>query len=245
MLGLMRPTEGRVELFGRSPRDLRSRMRVGALPQVSKVPDTLRVREHLRLFSSYYPRPVPIDELLEVTGLVGLADRPYGKLSGGEQRRLAFALALCGDPELLFLDEPTVGMDVESRRAFWASVRGLIERGRTILLTTHYLEEADALADRIVVLDRGRIVADGTATAIKERVSTRRIRLRSRVGPDEIRALDHVELVRGDRNGLEIFTAQPERVVRALLERDPELADLEVTRAALEDAFVALTKGAA
>jgi ABC-2 type transport system ATP-binding protein len=146
---------------------------------------------------------------------------------------------------MLFLDEPTVGMDVETRRAFWGRIRALADRGRTILLTTHYLEEADALADRIVVLNRGRIVADGTATAIKARVTARRIRCRSSLRLAEIQALDHVDLARGDREGFEIFTASPERVVRDLLTRDAELIDLEVTSAALEDAFLALTQGVA
>ncbi|HXV74928.1 MAG TPA: ABC transporter ATP-binding protein [Candidatus Polarisedimenticolaceae bacterium] len=245
MLGAQRPTSGRVELFGRSPADAESRMRVGAMLQVAKVPETLRVAEHVALFSSYYPKRVPLDEVLEVVGLAGLADRAYGKLSGGEQRRLAFALALCGDPEMLVLDEPTVGMDVEARRSFWERVRALADDGRTILLTTHYLEEADALADRIVVLNHGRIVADGSAGEIKARVTARRIRCRSRLGLDEIRRLDRVELARSDRQALEIFTSSPESVVRELLARDPTLTDLEVTSAALEDAFLALTRGAA
>lgn len=241
LLGLKRPTAGRAELFGGPPSDLASRMRVGAMMQVSKVPETLRVREHLELFSSYYPKSIPLPELIEAAGLDGLENRHYGKLSGGQQQRLALAIALCGDPDLLFLDEPTVGMDVASRRLFWERIRKLADEGRTLLLTTHYLEEADSLADRVVVLQRGRIVADGTPESIKSRVMTRRVLCRTRVTLEEIRDLPGVDRVRQDRARFEIFTRTPERVVRELMNRDQALSDLEVGGAALEEAFLALT----
>ena len=136
LLGVKTPSSGRAELFGCSPRDMRSRMRVGVMMQASKVPETLKVHEHIRLLSSYYPKQVPLKELLQIAGLEGLEQRTYGKLSGGEQQRLAFALALCGDPDMLFLDEPTVSMDVASRRVFWQRIRTLAAQGRTILKFT-------------------------------------------------------------------------------------------------------------
>ena len=167
MLGLTRPTAGAARLFGSDPQDVEARRRTGVMLQVAKVPETLRVRENLELFRSYYRNPMGLDDALAAAGLGKLADRKYGELSGGQQQRVQFALAICGNPELLFLDEPTVGLDVIARRAFWQEVRRLRENGRGVLLTTHYLEEADALADRVVVLHEGRILADGTPDTLK------------------------------------------------------------------------------
>ena len=144
--------------------------------QVGKVPETLRVREHIDLFSSYYPNPMPLQEVLAAAGLEKLRDRKFGDLSGGQRQRTLFALAICGNPDLLFLDEPTVGLDVEARRALWEEIRRLVERGKTVLLTTHYLEEADALADRIAVINQGEIIAEGTPAEIKAQTSGKRIR---------------------------------------------------------------------
>jgi ABC-2 type transport system ATP-binding protein len=167
LTGLTRPTTGRVEVFGTDPCSPEARRRTGVMLQVAKVPETLRVREHVHLFCSYYPTPLSVDAVLEIAGLTDVADRPYGRLSGGQRQRVLFALGICGNPELLFLDEPTVGLDVVSRRQFWQQIRRLATGGCAILLTTHYLEEAEALADRIVVIDRGRIVADGTTQDMK------------------------------------------------------------------------------
>ena len=167
LLGLLAPTAGTARVFGRDPRDPVARRRTGVMMQVAKVPETLRVHEHIDVFRSYYPAPLGRAALIEAAGLTGLERRLYGQLSGGEKQRVLFALALAGDPSLLFLDEPTVGMDVVARRAFWQRVRALRSAGRAVLLTTHYLEEADALADRIVVLDRGRIAADDTPQALR------------------------------------------------------------------------------
>jgi ABC-2 type transport system ATP-binding protein len=144
-------------------------LRRGALLQVAKVPETLRVREHIELFSSYYEKPLPIEETIAAAGLGGIEKKLFGDLSGGQKQRVLFALAICGNPDLLFLDEPTVGLDVEARRALWARIRGFVARGGSVLLTTHYLDEADALAHRIVVIDRGRIVAEGSPAEIKTR----------------------------------------------------------------------------
>jgi ABC-2 type transport system ATP-binding protein len=167
LLGLLKPSQGEVRVFGCDPRDAKTRERMGAMLQSASVPETLRVMEHIDLFSTYYPRPLKLADTLARAGLERLEKRFYRDLSGGEQRRLLFALAICGDPDLLFLDEPTTGLDIEARRGMWSQIRALCAEGKTVLLTTHYLEEADQLADRIVVLKRGKIAADGTSQQIK------------------------------------------------------------------------------
>jgi ABC-2 type transport system ATP-binding protein len=241
LLGLARPTAGEARLFGREPQDAEARMRVGVMLQVSKVPETLKVKEHIHLISSYYPHPLPRREVIAAAGLDGLEERLFGKLSGGQRQRVLFALALCGDPDLLFLDEPTVGLDVEARRALWEQIRARAGAGRTVLLTTHYLEEADALADRIVLLDRGRIVAEGTPAEIKARVLGKRIRCRTQLTTAELAALPGVRDVRRLGDEIEIAAAAAEPVVRLLLARDPDLSALDVRGAGLEEAFLALT----
>ncbi|MBZ5621530.1 MAG: ABC transporter ATP-binding protein [Acidobacteriia bacterium] len=169
LLGLAAPTSGQATVFGRPPASYEAKLRRGALLQVAKVPETLRVREHIELFSSYYEKPLPLQETIAAAGLGGIENKLFGDLSGGQKQRVLFALAICGNPDLLFLDEPTVGLDVEARRALWARIRGFVARGGSVLLTTHYLDEADALAHRIVVINQGRIVAEGTPAEIKTR----------------------------------------------------------------------------
>ena len=242
LLGLLSPDAGRVTLFGMDPVSRAARERSGAMLQVSRLPEVISVREHLELFASYYPKPLPIDEVLTLAGLDGLADRHYGKLSGGQQQRLKFALALVGDPEVLFLDEPTVGLDVEARRDFWNAIRARVARGTTVLLTTHYLEEADALADRIVVIDHGTVIASGSPAEIKARASGRRIRCVTRLAFDAVAKLPGVTSVARHGAALEILASRAEPVVRALLQEDPELSDLEVGGIGLEQAFLSLTR---
>jgi ABC-2 type transport system ATP-binding protein len=243
LLGSLQPTRGQVHVFGIEPRRAASRMRVGVMLQVSGVPDTLRVREHIDLFRSYYPRPLDLDTVLEAAGLVGLEHRLYGKLSGGQKQRLHFALALSGNPDLLFLDEPTVGLDVGSRRALWSQIRSVTGQGRTVVLSTHYLEEADALADRIVLIDRGQIIADGTPAAIKQKTGGRKITVVTRLDSASIEDMPGVSNVRRLTHGLEIYASRAEAVVRRLLELDPNLSGLEVTGIGLEEAFLTLTEG--
>jgi ABC-2 type transport system ATP-binding protein len=242
LLGLATPTSGQAELFGADPRNSSARQRIGAMLQVGKVPETLNVREHIDLFRAYYPAPAPAADVIAAAGLTGLENRRFGELSGGQKQRVLFALALCGNPELLFLDEPTLGFDVEVRRAFWEEIRRFVARGRTVLLTTHYLEEADALADRIVVIDHGAIVADGTPTEIKAKVSGRRIRCRTALSEPELRRIAGVREVTMERDRVELFATNAESAVRELLARDVSLTDLEVTSVGLEDAFLALTR---
>jgi ABC-2 type transport system ATP-binding protein len=199
------------------------------------------VREHLKLFSSYYDHPRPLEELLAVAGLEGLQERFFGTLSGGQKQRVLFALALCGDPDLICLDEPTLGMDVEARRAMWEQVRKLAARGKTILLTTHYLEEADALASRIIVIQKGKVIAEGTSAELKAADQSRTIRCTTSLQPSFLSALAGVTSVEQEGSTMLVRTQAPEAVLRTMLERDPALSGLEVRAAALEDAFLALT----
>jgi ABC-2 type transport system ATP-binding protein len=241
ILGLAQPTSGTVRLLGHDPLATAARQRVGVMLQVSKVPETLRVAEHVELFSSYYPSPLPASEIIEAAGLAGLEQRAFGKLSGGQRQRLLFALAICGNPDFLVLDEPTVGLDVEARRGFWVEMRRLVSRGRSLLLTTHYIEEAEALADRIVILQGGRIIADGSPADIKARVAGRSIRCVTNLSPAEMKTIPGVRGVRQEKQATVVVAAEVESVVRELLARDSSLAELEIARANLEDAFLELT----
>lgn len=242
LLGLARPDSGSVSVFGEDPREGNVKSRIGAMLQVGRVPETLRVREHVDLFSSYYPKPLSTNEVLHTAGIEDIKNRPYGELSGGEKQRVLFAIAICGDPDLLFLDEPTVGLDVEARRSMWSQIRSLIARRKTVLLTTHYLHEADALADRVLVLDRGTMVAVGTPAEIKARTSGKRVRCVSRLPLSEVQAIPGVISAIADRDGFELQVGAAEPVVRELLLRDSWLSGLEVTNAGLEEAFLALTR---
>src|SRR3974390_390826 len=242
LLGLAGPDTGRVTVFGADPREEVMRYRVGAMLQVARVPETLKVREHIDLFSSYYPNPLPVAEILRIAGLEELKDRRFGELSGGQRQRVLFAISICGDPDLLFLDEPTVGLDVEARRLMWTQIRALVARGKTVLLTTHYLNEADALAGRILVLQHGSIVAEGTSVEIKARAIGKQVRCVSRLTPEEIRGITGLLSVTSDRQKQEVQVQAAEPVVRELLNRDSWLTDLEVTSAGLEEAFLALTQ---
>ena len=245
LLGLTRPSAGTVRLFGQDPTSPAARQRTGVMLQVANVPETLRVREHVHLFCSYYPSPLTVDAALAAAGISDLASRKYGELSSGQKQRVHFALAICGNPDLLFLDEPTVGLDVEARRAFWQEVRALVSRGRAILLTTHYLEEADALADRVVVMSQGAIVADGAPHEMKQLAASRRIRCATALSVDRLQQMAGVASVRRDGATTELLTNDAERVTRDLLIADASLSGLEVTGAGLEEAFLALTSSRA
>lgn len=243
MLGLRKPTAGRARLLGMDPQDPRARSRAGVMLQESGVSGSLKVRELVDLFRSYYPNPMPAARAVEMAALEEKAGSLVSKLSGGQKQRLYFALAVCGDPQVLFLDEPTVGLDVESRRQFWATIRELAASGRTVILTTHYLEEADQLAGRIVVIDRGRVIADAPPAAIKARVSGRRIKF-SAPGAEKgwFEGLPLTGLT-VEEGRVSMLSSEPEAVLRALFSRGVEMRDLEVVGADLEEAFVVLTGG--
>jgi len=242
LLGLASPNAGRVSVYGGNPVQPEARMRMGVMLQVAKVPETLRVREHIDLFSSYYLNPLSLPETLASAGLEKIQNRKFGELSGGQRQRVLFALAICGNPDILCLDEPTVGLDVEARRLLWEQIRKLVARGKTVLLTTHYLQEADALADRVVVISKGSIIAEGTPSEIKARTAGRKIRCISGLDINAIRAMPGVLEVRQDREAIQIHVNNAEQVARELLLRDASLSGLEITSAGLEEAFLALTK---
>ena len=241
LMGLSTPTSGTARLFGRDPRDLAARQRMGVMLQSSGVPDTLRVRELLTAFRGYYPVPLPFASVVEAAGLRGLENRLFGTLSGGQQRRVLFGIALCGDPELVFVDEPTTGLDAEVRRTLWATLRDLAGSGRGVVLTTHYLEEADALADRIVVLNQGRVIVDGSPSQVKSLVPGRRISAESTVAAAEASGWPAVHHAVRDGSRLELLVSEAEPVVRELLARDRSVTGLTVSEPTLEDAFLTLT----
>ncbi|NII09127.1 ABC transporter ATP-binding protein [Oleiagrimonas sp. C23AA] len=242
LLGLVQVDSGRVELFGQSPQQIDARRRIGVMLQEARLPPSLRVGELLRLTSSYYPNPRSEAECAELAGIGDLLKRPYGKLSGGQQRRVQFALALCGRPELLFLDEPTVGMDIEARQKLWAAMRLLVAEGCAVVLTTHYLEEAEALAQRVVVIDKGRVLTEGSVDQLRAKVAVTRIRCCSDLDEHAVEQWSHVDEVRRDGAQLHIASREPESVVRRLLQADLALTELEVRRAGLAEAFTHLTR---
>ena len=232
LVGLRRPDSGTALLFGADPRRTESRKRLGMTPQESAFPLTLRVREIVDLVRAHYPRALPTRVLLERFGLAELADRQAGGLSVGERRRLAVALAFAGAPDLIVLDEATTGLDVESRHAAWNAIRDYAGTGGTVLLTTHYLEEAEALASRIVVLDKGRVVSDGTVGEIRATSGHGRVRFLAEPIPPDLEG----RVVR-DGETISVYTSDPPAAVRRLVRAGARLERLEVTPLSLEDAL--------
>ncbi|HEY4560527.1 MAG TPA: ABC transporter ATP-binding protein [Lysobacter sp.] len=245
MLGLATADEGRVQLFDRDPRELDARRGIGVMLQSAGIPETLKVRELLDVTRSYYANPRSLADCVALAGLDGLLERRYGRLSGGQQRRVQFAMAICGRPKLLFLDEPTTGLDIEARQKLWAAIRELVAEGAGVVLTTHYLEEAEALANRVVVVNGGRVVAQGSVAQIRARVSQRRVRCVSALDASTVAAWPDVIAATRDGERLEVVAGAVESIVYRLLTNDPTLSELEVTRAGLADAFVEITKEAA
>lgn len=245
LLGLQQPDSGSARLFGGSPNRIEQRRQVGVMMQEAALAPELRVREQIDLAASYYPDPMIPDEALEITGTEPLRKRPYAKLSGGQKRQVQFALAVVGRPRLLFLDEPTVGLDVQSREMVWATLRRLVGDGCSIVLTTHYLEEAEALADRVAVLAKGRLIATGTVSEMRGLVVRKRITCRTTLTPEEVATWPDVQTAACDQHGLHITASNTENVVRRLLASDEDLQDLEVQRAGLAEAFTELTQEAA
>jgi ABC-2 type transport system ATP-binding protein len=242
ILGLTRPDHGAVSIFGKTPAEAVRAGWVGAMLQTGSPLDHLRVRELVSLMASYYPHPLPLDEVLALTGADEFARQWTTKLSGGQAQRVRFAAALVGDPDLLLLDEPTASLDVEGRRAFWQAMRAVTERGKTVLFATHYLEEADAYADRIVLLARGQIVADGPATEIKAQAVLRTIRATL---PDaDVTALGSLPGVRSaERHGdaVMLSCSDADAALPELLRAYPGARDIEVRGGSLEEAFMELT----
>ncbi len=242
LLGLVAADAGEAEVLGLAPGDIAARRRIGVMLQSAGIPENAKVAELLDLTRSYYPNPRSVADCVAMAGLDGLMDRRYGRLSGGQQRRVQFALAICGNPELLFLDEPTTGLDIDARQRMWATIRELVAGGTGVLLTTHYLEEAEALADRVVVLDRGRVVADGAMDEVRARVSQRRIRCLSALDVARVGTWPGVRAASRDGARIEVVADAAEDVVRRLLAEDAALTELDIRRAGLADAFLELTR---
>jgi ABC-2 type transport system ATP-binding protein len=252
MMGLSSPTSGTVSIFGADPRHSAARLRTGVMLQIGTAPHMLRVREQVNLFRGYYPNPMPYADIVKAAGLEGIEQCFFVQLSGGQKQRMLFALALAGDPDLLFLDEPTVGLDIEARRAMWSQIRSLAARGKTVLLTTHYLEEADALAHRIIVLNKGKLVCAGTPAEVKSlgaaatssqpsALGLKIIRCVTALGEEHLRAMPGVAAIEIANGLTTVTTSQPESTLREMLALDQSLHSLEVSSPALEDAFLALT----
>jgi ABC-2 type transport system ATP-binding protein len=240
VFGLFRPAAGRVVIQGRTPVEAIRAGGVGAMLQHGGLPSESRVGEVLALVRRRYELPWPLEDLVRTAGIDGLLDRTVDALSGGQRQRVLLALALAGAPPLLVLDEPTSAMDVEARQSFWTTMRGLAGRGHTVVFATHHLEEADAVADRVVVVSAGRVVADGSAAAIKSRVGGRTIRFTCPGPREDLAMLPGVTGVGGDGERVELTTTDAEETLRGLLAGPRGLPDLEVHGATLEQAFLHL-----
>jgi ABC-2 type transport system ATP-binding protein len=242
-LGLVHPDEGEVELFGRSPAQAVAEGRVGGMLQTGAPLNYLKVRELVSTMASFYPNPRKVDQVLELTGCHAFQNQMTTGLSGGQAQRVRFAAAIVGDPDLLVLDEPTAAIDVEGRQEFWRAMRSVVENHKTVVFATHYLEEADSYADRVVLMAGGVIVADGTPNQIKSKVTSRSIRATlPGVELEELRRLEGVLTV--DRHGPTVILtcSDSDRALYQLLNRYSSLTDIEVTSGTLEEAFLELTK---
>ncbi|WP_026422532.1 ABC transporter ATP-binding protein [Actinokineospora inagensis] len=236
-VGLRKPSSGTVELFGHDPRDVRARRRMGMTPQETGMPETLRAGEVIEFVAAHYPDPLPRKELLAQFHLEDVEQRQTGGLSGGERRRLAIALAFVGRPDLVFLDEPTTGLDVEVRRALWDGVKAYNAAGGTAVITSHYLEEIEELAERVIILDGGRCVADDSVAALRQVSGLRKVTIRT----PEVPTLPGVVGVEQSGDVVSLLTHDADQLVRDLVASGAPFADLEVSTGSLEDAFLAYT----
>jgi ABC-2 type transport system ATP-binding protein len=244
LLGLLQPDSGTVSVFGGSPADAIAAGSVGAMLQTGALIRDLSVRELVDMMASLYPAPLPVDEVLELTGIADIARRRTQKLSGGQTQRVRFAVALVSNPDLLVLDEPTVAMDVEGRHSFWMTMRGFAARGKTVLFATHYLEEADAYADRAILMANGRIVADGPTTEIKAMVGLRTIRATlPDAGLDVLGRLPGVKAADRHGDAVILTCSDSDAAIRGLLAAYPAARDIEINTGGLEQAFLHLTGG--
>ncbi|WP_141433751.1 ABC transporter ATP-binding protein [Bacillus sp. 03113] len=245
MLGLLKPTNGSVKVFNLDPTEKKVREKIGAMLQEVSVMDGLKVIEIIKLFRSYYPNPFTVEELCQYTGLeeVDLKKRT-NKLSGGQKRRLEFALALAGNPDILFLDEPTVGMDIHSRRLFWNTLHELKQRGKTIIFTTHYLQEADDSAERIILIHKGKVAAEGSPIEIKRKLSKQSVSflLKGNIGVELFEEFPYVSEVYTRKGRTYLVTDQTDHVLSLLFERKLSVSDIQVEQGKLEEAFEQLTE---
>lgn len=244
-LGLIEADAGEVMLLGGAPQDIDRRRHLGVMMQDVDLVKELRVRELIELSASYYHDPMSVEETLAMTGIATLANRLYGALSGGQKRQVQFAIAICGRPKLLFLDEPTVGLDIHAREALWSNVRALMTQGCSIVLTTHYLEEAEALATRVVVINKGQVIASGSVDEMRSLVARRQVSCETTLTVAELATWPGVASAVSQNGRLLITATDAEAVVLRLLTTDPTLRRLEVREAGLADAFTELTREAA
>lgn len=244
MLGLLHPTSGESKLFQSNAKEVKVRERIGVMLQEVSLMDGLKVKEIIRLFRSYYPEPLSLDQLIGLTGLnEEELNKRTEKLSGGQKRRVGFALALAGNPDLLFFDEPTVGMDIAARKVFWETVRTLADQGKTILFSTHYLQEADDIADRIILFHKGKIVADGSPEKIKGNLLTQSISFIASKVESELLFLHepYVSKVLEKNGRIHVFTSNTDAVLHKIFESKFEVSDIAVEKGRLEEAFEQLT----
>ena len=247
MLGRLSLSSGDMELLGYQPGEIKLKRQCGAMLQVSGLPDMSTVKEHIQLFRSYYAAPMSYSKVIDIAGLAEIEDQYSKNLSGGQKQRLLFALAICGNPKLLFLDEPTVGLDISARRSLWQAITDLRDKGCSIVLTTHYLEEADQLSDRIIMLNRGKIVKTGTPAEIKSQIDTKTIRFSASIESNAIDSIASVKsvMVKVNASGEQRFEIQSSNTLltlKELLSMDLDIADLTIAGAALEDAFLSLNE---
>lgn len=242
LLGRMRSDSGSLFVLNYPAGHIKARKRIGTILQSAQMPGTLKVAEHIELFSNYYDQPLSLQETLEKSQLTQLKDKRFDQLSGGQKQRVFFALAICGNPEVVFLDEPTVGLDVDTRRQLWRCIRDLKDQGTAVLLTTHYLEEADVLADRIVLLSDGRITAEGSPEQIKKRLGGKIIRFKSNLTAAHLSQLTAVDDYQAKGNYHELLSQQTEATLRSLLNVCTDIQDLTISQVTLEDAFINLSE---
>ncbi|QHM86338.1 Daunorubicin/doxorubicin resistance ATP-binding protein DrrA [Bacillus velezensis] len=247
MLGLIKPTSGIVRILGEEATARKVRQKIGVMFQEVSVINLLTVKETIILFRSYFDNPLPVNTLLGISGLKKEENVISTKLSGGQKRRLNFALAMCGDPDLLFLDEPTVGMDISSRQLFWNSLRKLIkEKNKTVILTTHYLEEADSISDRIIFINNGKIISDGSPDELKRKVSDRYITFNTKSDIDEqfLKQLPYVTGVEILGNQVKLNSRDVEVTMKSLMNQSFEIDGLEIKNVTLEDFYNKVTESA-
>ena len=237
LMGLIKPSNGSATILGYTPGAKLVRQKIGAMLQSTDLPPVLKVHELLQLFASYYENPYNLAELIKLTKLDDILNRKYEALSGGQQRRVQFAIALCGQPQILFLDEPTVGLDMNVRREFWQILADLKQSGTTIVLTSHYLDEIEALSDRLVILKDGQIIADDITSNIKKRTQHKNITCATRLDDAKLKAISGVETIAKSGRLITIATQQENLVLAELLKADPDLTDITVYASTLEDAL--------
>jgi ABC-2 type transport system ATP-binding protein len=245
MLGRLSPSGGEISIFGQQAGSIHVKRKTGAMLQVSGLPEMSTVKEHIQLFRSYYSQPMDYMQIMEFSGLKAIENQFSKTLSGGQRQRLLFALAICGNPKLLFLDEPTVGMDITARKSLWQAIDALKSQGTSILLTTHYLEEADQLSDRIIMLNNGKVIREGTSEDIKSQINTKKIRFSSSTNIASLSCIEHVTKVTKTSAGCDYYELEStcaEASIRQILNQQIGVNDLTIIGGALEEAFELITK---